>query len=189
MRLSIFFRPTLWVVCSVACVSCAAPQRPQPDPAIERLRADQLRLEARVAALEEGARRDEPPPPPREPEVAQPDRVEAPVWVGEHHYRVPRRYFDEMVQNPDETLRSARIVPVQTGGRVTGLRLFGIRPGTRLDALGFENGDSLEAINELPLTTPEQALEAHRAVRNAESIRVRVKRGDREVELRYDLVE
>jgi hypothetical protein len=126
------FRSALLVFCSVVCASCAAAPRAEPDDALERLRGDQLRLEARVAALEERARQEEAPPPPREPVVARPDVADAPVWIGEHHYRVSRRYFDDMLQNPEETMRSARIVPVQTGGQVTGLRLFGIRRGTRL---------------------------------------------------------
>jgi general secretion pathway protein C len=185
-------RATLLVLVAWACASCAAtaPVPRDSDSDLEQMRVEQVRLEARVAALEERMRQKEPAPPPREPVLARPDRsTDGPVAIGVRHYRVPRRYLDDMLQSPDETMREARIVPVHSGGRVTGLRLFGIRPGTHLAELGFQNGDSLEALDDHPLTTPDQALEAYAAVRNADTIRVLLKRKGQDVEIRYDLVE
>ncbi len=46
------------------------------------------------------------------------------------------------------------LIPAFRRGHVVGARLFGVRPGSPLAALGFENGDILTARDGLPLTTP-----------------------------------
>ncbi len=155
------------------------------------MRSTQAALEARLAALEERMVKVETPGTDPVAMVAQPPdaQLTTPVEVGRHHYRVPRKYFDEMLENPKETMREARAVPVKDGNRTTGLRLFGIRPGTRLKALGFQNGDQLQTLNDVPLTTPDQALRAYAAARNADSLRVRLLRRGQSVEMRYDLVD
>ena len=46
-----------------------------------------------------------------------------------------------------------RIVPAYRRGRIVGIKLFGIRPGSPLAVDGFENGDILVAADGVPLTT------------------------------------
>ena len=40
-----------------------------------------------------------------------------------------------------------RIVQDKEGGRVVGVKVYGIKPGSILATLGIENGDRLETIN------------------------------------------
>ena len=192
-RVAFIHEPTtLLAACAVAVVGCAtAPPPPVgTDPQFAQVRAAQAKLDARVAALEERMRQADAHESGPAPVIAQPELpVTEPTQVAEHHYRVPRKYFDEMLQDPDRIMREVRVVPVQERGRVTGLKLFGLRPNTRLGVLGFQNGDQLHTLNELPLTTPEQALEAYAAVRNASSLRVQLLRRGQRIELRYDLVD
>ena len=143
-------------------------------------------LEERVSELEAASEPVAQESPSQRPEPAP---VEAPELVGAHHYRVPRRYFEEMLDDPQQALREARIVPVQKNGQVTGLRMFGIRPDSRLARLGFQNGDQLESLNGIALTDPETALEAYAASRDASTLRVRVLRRGQALELVYDIVE
>ncbi len=181
---------------AVALTACGAAP-PPPDASDEQFaqtRAAQAAIEARLTALEERMSKAEASTPSPVAVVAQPDAdrdppLTGPVLVGDHHYRVPRKFFDDMLQDPDSTMREVRVVPVTSGGRTTGLRFFGLRPDTRLVRLGFQNGDQLESLNGVPLTTPDQALEAYSAARGADSLRVRLLRRGQRIELRYDLVD
>ena len=51
--------------------------------------------------------------------------------------------------------QSARVVPTLRDGKLIGVKLYAIRPGSPLAAIGLENGDTLRAINDIPLTTPD----------------------------------
>ena len=92
-------------------------------------------------------------------------------------------------QLPDALAQSAglfrqlRIVPEQVNGKVAGLRLFGIRPGSLLATLGLKNGDRLETINGFSVANPEQALQAYARLRTAEHLRVRVVRAGQPLDI------
>jgi general secretion pathway protein C len=154
----------------------------QPDSADLAARVDAL--EERVRALE--SRQTEPPPIVERP-VDRPAPGD-PELVGEHHYRVPRAFFEALTASPNETMREARVVPVTKNNQVVGLRLFGIRPDSRLARLGLKNGDQLQTLNDIPLTTPDKALKAYAASRNADTLRVTLIRQGQSIDFRYDLV-
>jgi type II secretory pathway component PulC len=71
---------------------------------------------------------------------------------------------------------------------VTGFRLYGVRRGGVLSAIGLENGDVLHAVGDLPLTSPTAALEALPALRRAGHLTLQLTRRGQprtiEVELR-----
>lgn len=72
--------------------------------------------------------------------------------------------------------RQLRVVPEQQNGKIVGLRLFGVRPGSLLATLGLKNGDRLETINGFSIANPEEALQAYARLRTAQHLRLRVTR-------------
>ena len=70
---------------------------------------------------------------------------------------------------------------------VLGMRLFGVRPDSLLGQLGFENGDRLESVNGLPLTSPEKATEAWTQVKGADHVTVQLQRRGESLKIDYDL--
>jgi general secretion pathway protein C len=100
---------------------------------------------------------------------------------------VDRATVDRIIENHADLMRFVRVAPEKDGGRTVGLRLTGIRPGTLLAALGFEEGDRLETINGFDLASPEQALEAYARLRTAEHLVARVQRKGKPVELELDV--
>ncbi len=96
--------------------------------------------------------------------------------ISETEFAVDRSVVDKILENQAELMRSARIVPEQQGGKVVGIRLFGIRPDTLLGTLGFQNGDRLESINGFNMASPEKALEAYARLRTASNLEVKVTR-------------
>jgi general secretion pathway protein C len=79
--------------------------------------------------------------------------------------------------------RQLRIVPEQRNGKIVGLRLFGVCPGSLLATLGLKNGDRLETINGLSVANPEQALQAYARLRTAEHLRLRVTRAGQPLDI------
>jgi hypothetical protein len=86
-------------------------------------------------------------------------------------HAITRRGLDLFLENRTLLMRSARIVPEQSdGGKVAGIRLFGVRADGVLARLGFENGDRIDLVLGKSLASPEQSLELFEALRDAKVI-------------------
>lgn len=96
--------------------------------------------------------------------------------VSDTEFNVERSVVDEILENQAQLMRSARIVPEKDGDKVVGIRMFGIRKGTLLQHLGFENGDRLQSINDFEITDPQKALEAYGRLRTADHLKVSIVR-------------
>jgi general secretion pathway protein C len=100
--------------------------------------------------------------------------------------RLNRETIDKVLANPFEYLKGVRIVPDQQNGNVIGIRLFGITPGSLLQAIGFENGDRLENVNGFEVGTPEQMMTAYARLRLSDHLTARINRAGRTVNLDVD---
>jgi general secretion pathway protein C len=96
--------------------------------------------------------------------------------------------IDNVLEQQAELRPHVRIVPDEEKGKVLGIRLFGIRSGTLLESLGFENGDRFQRINGYDMTNPENALEVYAHLRNANMLVVEVNRKGKERYLVYRVV-
>jgi general secretion pathway protein C len=84
-------------------------------------------------------------------------------------------------------MSNARIVPERDGDKMAGIRLFGIKPGTLLDAIGLENGDRLQTINGFEMSSPEKMLEAYARLRTQDRLVVQVIRRGAPLNLDYSV--
>ena len=96
--------------------------------------------------------------------------------TGEDSYLVDWIVIDLLMENPGALRRCGRVVPEQENGKVTGLRLAGIRPDSLPAALGFENEDRLLRINGLDLTRPTPNLEVYVQLRRRDRAVVELRR-------------
>ncbi len=129
----------------------------------ERERAD---LERRLAAAEQRIEELETAPPASVAPEAVPDET------GTIRLKLERAAFDALFQDQQQLMRSGRAVPVTENGRMTGIRLFGIRAGSPLAELGYQNGDIVRRLNDHELVSMEKALEAYDSARRARELRV-----------------
>jgi general secretion pathway protein C len=121
-----------------------------------------------------------PQPPAKAPKPGAPPALRPPA--------LPRTTENEPApEAPTPIIRSVRVVPEQQNGAIIGLRLFGIRPGSLLAAVGLKSGDRLESINGFNVATPEEALEAYARLRTAERLNVRLNRAGKPVELTLNI--
>lgn len=136
----------------------------------------------------------QPPPPPLPEPVAEMEPVggipaaelEAGITkVSETEFRLQRGLVDRILTNQAELMRQARVVPQEEGGRVVGVKLYGIRRNSLLGRLGLQNGDVLRTINGFDMTSPDKALEAYTRLREANQLTVNVMRRNAPTNLNY----
>jgi hypothetical protein len=109
--------------------------------------------------------------------------------VSDGEYLVVRERIDALVADQNALMRSARIIPHEENGRVVGIKVFGVRRGTLLGALGIMNGDTIRTINGRSIADPESALETYAALRGATRVEVELeRRGERRTHV-YRIVE
>jgi general secretion pathway protein C len=141
-----------------------------------------------------------PPPPPGAPPPAAPgdkdkgggsdlakDIAKGIQKIGPTEFNIERSVVDKILENQAELMKTARIVPEKEGDKMTGIRLFGVKPDTLLGVLGMENGDRLQTINGFDMTSPEKALEAYARLRTADHLTVQVNRKGANTNLDYNI--
>jgi hypothetical protein len=117
------------------------------------------------------------------------DTVTATDWSGrvtkvdDLHYKITRAAIDEILDDPADSARGARIVPSIKDGKANGFKLYAIRPSSIFAALGIMNGDTLTAINTVPLTNPDQALEVYASLRDASRLDLAITRRGKDIVL------
>lgn len=108
--------------------------------------------------------------------------------VGPYTYEVHHTTLDQLLEDQAELMRCARIVPEQRNGKMAGVRIFGVRPGTLMYALGFENGDMLVRVNGFDITAPEKALETYARLRSSERLYAEIERRGVPLTLTYRIL-
>jgi type II secretory pathway component PulC len=90
----------------------------------------------------------------------------------------------------DSTLlmQSARVIPAQVNGVVTGVRLYAIRRSSMLAGLGFQNGDEIQRIDGAEVASPERLLEVYSRIHHATAASVQIVRRGAPIELHYRFV-
>ena len=68
-------------------------------------------------------------------------------------YQIERKKLDELLEDPSDLIKQARVIPQDDG-----LRFFGIRPSSVFFKIGLRNGDTLHRINEVALNDVQNAL-------------------------------
>jgi general secretion pathway protein C len=96
--------------------------------------------------------------------------------VGPSAYELSRREVNDSTANVHQLATQVRIVPAFKDGAPNGFKLFSIRPDSLFARLGLRNGDVLQRINGLSLSSPDRALEAYSRLRDASRIELEVER-------------
>lgn len=96
--------------------------------------------------------------------------------LSDTEFEIERSAIDQIMDNQLELTKNVRLVPESKDGKVVGIRLFGIRPGSLPALLGLENGDLLQSINGFSMASPESALSAYAQLPRASLLDVRLER-------------
>jgi general secretion pathway protein C len=107
--------------------------------------------------------------------------------VNDGEYRIERSTVEKLLENQGELMSSAQVAPEKENGKVVGLRLMRLKPGSALAQIGLREGDRLASINGFDLTSPESGLMAYARLREAPKIVMTVVRDGKPMELRYEV--
>jgi len=100
---------------------------------------------------------------------------------------VPRSLLNTYLQKMDKIWKDIGLVPEKAGGELKGFRVRFVRRGSPFDQMGIRRGDLLTAIDGEPLDNNAILLKSVRKIRNSDHLALRIKRGNKEVELKYDI--
>ncbi len=126
------------------------------------------------------------------PAVAKPAVAAKPALAGverlsDGEYRVDRATVERMLENPAELMGTAVVVPEKENGRVAGLRVARLKPGSPLAAIGLREGDRLDTLNGFALGDPESAMSAYARLRGASRLSMTVVRGGKPMQIDYEV--
>jgi general secretion pathway protein C len=100
-------------------------------------------------------------------------------------YEIERATLEALLADTPALLQAARVVPELRDGRAAGFRLHAVRPDGILARIGLRNGDVVVAVNGLPLTAPERALDAFVKLRSASHVSLSLERGGQRLTADY----
>jgi general secretion pathway protein C len=106
--------------------------------------------------------------------------------VGPNQYDIDRDFLDRAFSDLERIPTLARILPSFMGGQ-GGYSVAEIRPGSFLSVLGLEDGDVIQRINGRELSSPEEALELYRLLRDASHLSIELDRSGEPVRLEYNV--
>jgi hypothetical protein len=99
------------------------------------------------------------------------------------HYSVPRTSVDAVLDNPMQMAKQMRIVPSIKLGKPNGFKLYAIRPSSLPSRIGFQNGDTVIAVNGGELTTPDKALELYTKLKSMDHFTFDIERRGKALQL------
>ncbi len=107
--------------------------------------------------------------------------------VDDTHYTVDKAVIEAVLANPMAVAKGARVVPSVKDGKPDGFKLYAIRATSIYARLGLANGDTLTAVNGMPLTTADKALEVYTKLRDAKALAVAITRRGKSITLNYTI--
>jgi general secretion pathway protein C len=102
-------------------------------------------------------------------------------------YDIDRSLVDKILADPTAAARSARIVPSIKDGKPNGFKMYAIRPNSLFAKIGLQNGDTIQSINGMDMSSPDKALEVYTKVRSASNLSVSVLRRGLPVNMEYSI--
>jgi len=113
--------------------------------------------------------------------------VQGDVTDAGDHKIVDRSLLEHYTAHMDEIYKNIGIRDVKKGGRIEGFRVSFVKRGSPFAKLGLRRGDVLKAVNGEPLTSYKAAFDAYRSVNDASGLTLTIQRGNKEMELEYEI--
>lgn len=100
---------------------------------------------------------------------------------------VPRRTLEEYTKNIDKIWKAIAITPLKNGEQLAGFRVRWVKHGSVFEKLGLQRGDVIETVNGEALEDYAVVMDLFRSVGEMETLQLGIKRGGKELELKYEI--
>ncbi|RJQ21547.1 MAG: hypothetical protein C4560_03585 [Nitrospiraceae bacterium] len=105
--------------------------------------------------------------------------------VGEREYILDSRKVRQSLENPEQILTDARLLPNIKDGRQEGFTISEVVKDGIYHSLGLRNGDVLLKVNGLEMSNPEVAIQAMSALRGMNNVSLDIIRGGQSMSMNY----
>ncbi len=102
--------------------------------------------------------------------------------------RVLNRYeLEESFKDLNRLMSQARIIPYRVDGRPMGYRIFSISPGSIYSRIGLKNGDIVQRINGVELTSPDKVYLLFQQLRDESRVTIDILRAGRKMTIPVEI--
>lgn len=105
--------------------------------------------------------------------------------IGERDYILDSRRVQKSLENPEQILTDARLLPNIVEGRQEGFKMSEVVTGGIYHSLGLKNGDILLKINGLEISNPEVAMQAMSALKGMNNVSLDIIRNGQNLSMNY----
>jgi len=127
------------------------------------------------------------PPPAPGGELAAGELDQGIVRVSDTQFTVQRSVMERALAQQDTLFRSARLIPNEDNGTVTGMKVYGIRRSSVLGRLGLQNGDVLMSADGQPLSNADALVQAYQSLGRSGNFSISVTRRGQPMTLTYQV--
>lgn len=106
--------------------------------------------------------------------------------IAEGKYVIDQREIDDAVQNLDKLYTQIRAVPNFQDGKVSGMKIFSVTPGSIFSKLGLQRGDILQKINGIELDV-KKGFEIFSQLKDQKSLTLDLVRGGTNQTFEYEI--
>jgi len=107
--------------------------------------------------------------------------------ISEGQYLLDQRRVQQALNNPEQILTDARLLPNIQNGRQEGFRVSEVRQGGLYESLGIRNGDTLLRVNDLEISNPDVAVQAMSALRGMNAVNLDIIRDGSRITMSYQI--
>lgn len=107
--------------------------------------------------------------------------------VSDNRFIVDQREVTGSLENMNQLLTQARVVPVIDNGKTTGFRIFEITPSSLYQKIGLVNGDVIQRINGVEIDDPNKFFQTYQSLKDEKSISVDIVRNGTKQSLNYEI--
>jgi general secretion pathway protein C len=109
------------------------------------------------------------------------------VQVGAGSYVIDQRALNAALDNLGQVMTDARLLPSVKEGKVEGFRISEVKPSGVFSMIGMRNGDVLLRINDLPVDSPERAIQSLASLKGQNRIKLDLVRDGQPTTFSYDI--
>lgn len=106
---------------------------------------------------------------------------------GAGSYMIDQRALNAALDNPAQAMTDARLLPSQKDGKVEGFRASEVKPNGLFSMIGIKNGDVILRLNDLPMDSPDKALQSFIALKGQNRLKLDLVRDGQPVTFNYDI--
>jgi len=107
--------------------------------------------------------------------------------IGAGSFVIDQRLLNGALDNIGQAMTDARLLPSVKDGRVEGFRVSEVKPSGVFAMVGIRNGDVLHKINDLPVDSPERAIQSLASLKGQNRIKLDLVRDGQPATFSYEI--